>query len=526
MKIKESRLRKLVRDELYRKSINEDAAVATGGNVSGYTNSEKQAIARKVRDALERKLIDSGLYTKDDPSGWAITVKIGKRDIRVGSASGELNKSGAKRQVKQFVKAIANNTSIMDRKQLKAGRMLKLSLSQTGSPSVIEVPDPVAGPRPPVKGGGGYRYPPDECVRKQQKIMKVQVDGLWGPRTQAAWEELWEDIDPPPKSSMLPACDAWEWGCYCDDGYAYNPETQECDQIGCGYDDDPDSPNYGKGAVWRECDEEGNYLDEECEYTGECYDASDMGGDKFTKVENEDGTFSCVLDGEEEEKNVPSKKCRDAQKALITLFNSGGEEGGTGMFNVLLEYGFYQRILESPRHLQKQYNNIFNWDITDECKRTRDLMMQVAKCCPQDGGPHDYHEKLARKLIKQISDNASAMGSSWNPLSIAKVMVRLVSRGGTMIINELWNAFGWPRYFGKLPSVKGKKAGFSWSSLGWSGILPGFDALGAENIKTLITLARRLDAADECLEAGPEKEPKEDEIGLREEVMQMLRVIY
>ncbi len=201
MRIRETHLRRVIRDELRMGQLHEDA-VATGGNLSGYTDPERQQIAKKVQVALQKKLVDSGALKAGDE--WSLTVNIGKRSVGVGKKSGAA--TGLRNnEIKPALKAIADDSNILDRDKLRAGRRLKISVSDTVA-RAVEVPDQSAPsvdrPRTPRK------YDRTDCVKKQQAALGVTDDGLWGPNTQRAWDAKYPDTDPPePRDgSNLPAC--------------------------------------------------------------------------------------------------------------------------------------------------------------------------------------------------------------------------------------------------------------------------------------------------------------------------------
>ena len=201
MRIRETHLRRVIRDELRMGQLHEDA-VATGGNLSGYTDPERQQIAKKVQVALQKKLVDSGALKAGDE--WSLTVNIGKRSVGVGKKSGAA--TGLRNnEIKPALKAIADDSNILDRDKLRAGRRLKISVSDTVA-RAVEVPDQSAPsvdrPRTPRK------YDRTDCVKKQQEALGVTADGLWGPKTQAAWDAKYPDTDPPePRDgSNLPVC--------------------------------------------------------------------------------------------------------------------------------------------------------------------------------------------------------------------------------------------------------------------------------------------------------------------------------
>jgi len=201
MRIRETHLRRVIRDELRVGQLHEDA-VATGGNLSGYTDPERQQIAKKVQVALQGKLVGSGALKAGDE--WSLTVNIGKRSVGVGKKSGAA--TGLRNnEIRPALKAIADDSNILDRDKLRAGRRLKISISDTVA-RAVEVPDQSAPsvdrPRTPRK------YDKTDCVKKQQEALGVTADGLWGPNTQAAWDAKYPDTDPPgPRDgSNLPAC--------------------------------------------------------------------------------------------------------------------------------------------------------------------------------------------------------------------------------------------------------------------------------------------------------------------------------
>jgi len=200
MRIRETHLRRVIRDELRMGQLHEDA-VATGGNLSGYTDPERQQIAKKVQVALQKKLVGSGALKAGDE--WSLTVNIGKRSVGVGKKSGAA--TGLRNnEIKPALKAIADDSNILDRDKLRAGRKLKISVSDTVA-RAVEVPDQSAPsvdrPRTPRK------YDRTDCVRKQQAALGVTDDGFWGPNTQRAWDAEYDTDPPGPRDgSNLPAC--------------------------------------------------------------------------------------------------------------------------------------------------------------------------------------------------------------------------------------------------------------------------------------------------------------------------------
>jgi len=239
MRIREAHLRKVIRDELRSNQLHEDA-VATGGNLSGYTVGERQQIAAKVRDALQSKLTSSGALKAGDQ--WSITVNIGKRMVTVGKKGGAA--TGLRNnEIKPHLRAIADDSRIVNRDKLRAGRMLKVSVSDTVA-KAEEKPDQ-SGPRVdrPSRPGTSWEFDKTDCVKKQQEALGVTADGLWGPKTQAAWDAAHPGVAPPgPRDgSNLPACkpeeecpEGEEWP-----GIPYAPDV--CEPIGwTGDDDDED----------------------------------------------------------------------------------------------------------------------------------------------------------------------------------------------------------------------------------------------------------------------------------------------
>ena len=202
MKIRESHLRRVVRDELRSGAIDEQRAVGTGGGLSGYTPQQKNQIADKLRLGLEKRLLDAGVLLPGDT--WSVTVNIGKHAVFVGKKAGAMEgvRDG---EIKPHLKALANDGSVIDRDNLRLGRMLKLSLSNTAA-KAVEVPDQSA---PSVDRPRRQRkYDKTDCVKKQQIELGVTADGLWGPNTQRAWDAKYPGVEAPgPRDgSNLPAC--------------------------------------------------------------------------------------------------------------------------------------------------------------------------------------------------------------------------------------------------------------------------------------------------------------------------------
>lgn len=453
MKITDSHLRSMVRNELYKKALNEQEAVATGGNVSAYNNQQKQQIADKVQKALQDKLKDVLL----PGSSWALTVNIGKDGVSVGKKSGSI-KGVRNREIRPHLKDIANDTSIINRKLLKRHRRLKISVSNTTSKT-----EELSGPIPPDESDKP-KPPPTTiigrgpCVKLQQKEMIGQgwtgrADGIWGPRTQAAWDKYHTGETRPADLKDLPAC--------------------------------------------KDKDEE---LDLKCPPG-----MIDTGTP---------GKPDCVKDEE--------NPCLPYSEEVKEFFLTGGES--MGVYNVLLEFNFYKDMINAPTALTRYYADIFNWSVVDESKKTVELMKKLVKCCPDEDASPDYHQRVAKELIKQITANSWAFGNGWRPMALFDIVAKMGVWTFYKWISDFWNATNWFNYFDPLPSVHQ----ITWSRAGFSGWIPGFDKVGSTNITNITFMAKKMDKLDwKCLGGSEEVEvEEEDELSLQEQTRQMLRVIY
>ena len=337
MRIRETHLRRVIRDELRMGQLHEDA-VATGGNLSGYTDPERQQIAKKVQVALQKKLVGSGALKAGDE--WSLTVNIGKRSVGVGKKSGAA--TGLRNnEIKPALKAIADDSNILDRDKLRAGRRLKISVSDTVA-RAVEVPDQSAPsvdrPRTPRK------YDRTDCVKKQQVALGVTDDGFWGPKTQDAWEAKYPGTVPPsPRDgSNLPACKKED------------PDTDE-----------------------EECPE------------GEHWPGPPM-------APPPDG---CVPD-EDEDPDIdkgPTEKCKKKGKEILSFME--------GADNPLLNPGFYAAVTNDSGLMNQFAEFWEQPAFASEMKETLRLIEKVAKCDCIGPSGHTAAAKALVLQIRTNSDN-------------------------------------------------------------------------------------------------------------------------
>jgi hypothetical protein len=344
MRIRETHLRRVIRDELRGQSLKEQRAVGTGGGLSGYTPQQKNQIADKVRNELEKRLLASGVLLPGDT--WAITLNIGLHGINVGKKSGAME--GVRdREIRPHLRAIANNRSIIDRKNLRFGRRLKLSLSNTAA-KAEEVPDKgqqggKVVPRAPRKPSPYERG--DKCVKLQQVELDVTADGIWGPRTQAAWDAAHPGVALPADSKDLPACKKGE------------PDDEECPE-------------------------------------GEEWPGPPMAPDVCEPIEDEEDA---------DEDAGPTKECIIKGEEIIKFLR--------GVDNPLAQPQFYSDISKSPEKMQVFASMFGRdrAEFTAEMKETLGIMERIYKCdCKGPTGHTEAAEELILQ-IRTNADNFGDM---------------------------------------------------------------------------------------------------------------------
>jgi len=444
MRIRETYLRRVIRDELRVGQLHEDA-VATGGNLSGYTDGERQQIAKKVQTALQGKLVDSGALKAGDK--WSLTVNIGKRSVGVGKKSGAA--TGLRNnEIKPALRAIADDSNILDRDKLRAGRRLKISVSDTVA-KAVEVPDQSAPsvdrPRKPRK------YDRTDCVKKEQEALGVTADGLWGPNTQRAWDAKYPGVDSPgPRDgSNLPSC---------------KPEEEN------------------------ECPE------------GEEWPGVPYALDVCEPIKDEDE------DVDEDEDAGPTNECKDAAKELREWMVATSKATD----NPLLDPSWYEEMIGSGARMS-QFTEDWGVGEGDDLKamvvairETQVLMKKVYEC--NCSGPTG-HQEAAKALDAKITSNADAFGDIFNPWQLFKRGVRIGVTDLYGFIAGVWNFFDFTRWWGDMETFDS----ITWSRAGLSaGWLPGFDPLGRSERDELIEKAAALDALDICGDDGEEFDMDEE----------------
>jgi hypothetical protein len=465
MRIRESMLRKTVRIELREQASREGVSV-TGGGKSGLTNAEKREIASKFRDAMQKQLESAGLVKPGD--NWSLTIKVGKaipahvepkRGGVLGADAPDAPLPPAKvHTIIRAAKSVANDRTILDRSKLKPYRMLRLSISNRQAAAQEEegpaAPKPAPGPSPGPRRRTFRRYRDcdKECIMKQQEALNarppygvsagLKLDGVWGPRTEEAWNEMYPKENPPDKCENLPACKEKPPG----------PEVPA------------DCP---EGQMW------------------------DMVANKCTPIKRRPEPVPDPRPGPDIDEG--------RKKECIAL----GQMLWRNMMlqdNPLLKPTFYRRMLDD-KELMKVFAATFfpsneRQRFVGIMEGTYAIMKRLWTCdCKGDEGGH---VEAAKELIRQIDSNSDDFGNWLNPMQLFWRLKRAGIREGYNLLITVWNKWGWGQIFGPLPT----RDNISLSEVGFTGLFPGFDPLSREHQRTLLEIAAKLDILDTC---GPRK---------------------
>lgn len=467
MRVKESNLRRLIRKQLREQGAE---AAYSGAKKSDLTGQEKRQMKNAISAAVGQGLADEKIATADDT--WSLRVRVG-RDGRWRVKQLSDNLKHRKREVLRIVSRAVNQEEVQEFTDKLAGwgRRLTVTINDPESPQSPAITEedptpPSPKPRRPKKkeeDEDEFLYDPDECVKKQQRALGVDDDGLWGPNTQKAWDKKYPKQKPPTNSSDLPAC---------------KPEEEE-DEVEKKYKCPP-------GTEQGDCPD-GTYEDEDYQGNKSCVPCEEV---EKEEVEKED------LCPQGEHFDTVAGKC-------VPWSQADCEETQSKMWKDLLAVGRQYPIAHPDTYTKLNDMNILSLFAGDQdlnrsvamvdqaAKETQKLFRKLVTCDGSgcDGG----HAAIAQQLVTRLEANTRIFNFSIK--IIFDRSIRSMNRKMHKASEILWNS---PILFGPW----GTKS-FAQMNGGAVGSVPQLDMkywkmdpLPNRGIAPILSIGRKMDQID------------------------------
>jgi len=402
MRVKESNLRRLIRKQLREQGAE---AAYSGAKKSDLTGQEKRQMKNAISAAVGQGLADEKIATADDT--WSLRVRVG-RDGRWRVKQLSDNLKHRKREVLRIVSRAVNQEEVQEFTDKLAGwgRRLTVTINDPESPQSPAIteedpapPSPKPKPRPTDPDEEDeFLYDPDECVKKQQRALGVDDDGLWGPNTQKAWDKMYPNKSPPTNSSDLPAC---------------KPEKEEVEEEEKEYKCPP-------GTEQGDCPD-GTYEDEDYQGNKSCVDCEEV-----EEVQEEEIDSMC------EEKSAPMWKfLRQVVGGQFPIANPD----------------LYARLTDNKNILGLFAGDPEIAQVDQAARETQALFKKLMAC---DGsGCRKGHSIAANQLIAKLRSNVDIFNNTWR-----NVLDRAINSGKSNLVDaaaEVWEYTKFADYFGPLP---------------------------------------------------------------------------